>query len=131
MNMFDRGIPLNEDDCIEFENDTTIRLGKLKSALKDLNTIIQDLLAKNGIIVSEKISTTSMIRRRRARNIQESNYTLDLIEEGVPCEILKANSSGWQKGKLKIRVSVEFYPDEPESIEPPPSPLDDIRQSMS
>ncbi|MEG3439085.1 KGK domain-containing protein [Pannus brasiliensis CCIBt3594] len=50
--------------------------------------------------------------------------------DGVRCEALKLGSQKWQKGKIKIRVSVEFYPDEPEVIEEPPSPLDDIRQSM-
>lgn len=43
--------------------------------------------------------------------------------EGVDCEMLKPGSN-WKKGKLKIRISIEFYPDRPES------PLDDIRQQI-
>lgn len=42
--------------------------------------------------------------------------------DGVECEILSPNT-GWKKGK--IRVTLEFIPDEPESI------LDDIRQTIS
>ncbi|WP_206815910.1 KGK domain-containing protein [Chroococcus sp. FPU101] len=42
--------------------------------------------------------------------------------DGVECEILSPNA-GWKKGK--IRVTLEFIPDEPESI------LDDIRQTIS
>jgi hypothetical protein len=30
--------------------------------------------------------------------------------------MLKAGTNGWQKGKLKIKVSVEFIPDETELI---------------
>ncbi|KJH73489.1 KGK domain-containing protein [Aliterella atlantica] len=44
-------------------------------------------------------------------------------EEGVDCEMLQPNSN-WKKGKLKIRISLEFRPDRPES------PLDDIRQQI-
>ena len=49
-----------------------------------------------------------------------------LFAEGLECEILKAGSQGWQKGKLKINFTLEFIPDEPEVEK---SPLDDIRQA--
>ncbi|WP_019507215.1 KGK domain-containing protein [Pleurocapsa sp. PCC 7319] len=50
------------------------------------------------------------------------------FQDGEKCEILKAGSSGWQKGKIKLKlnISLEFIPDKPEEIE---SPLDDIRQA--
>ncbi|HAX74598.1 MAG TPA: KGK domain protein [Cyanobacteria bacterium UBA11372] len=60
---------------------------------------------------------------------------------GKPCEILSPGSKGWQKGKLRIRISLEFCPDEPEIEETPPneqpeisepeSPLDDLRQLIN
>ncbi|MEK0189747.1 KGK domain-containing protein, partial [Microcoleus anatoxicus] len=53
---------------------------------------------------------------------------------------LKIGAKGWQKGKVKIRVIVEFCPDEPEveetsennqlEIIPPESPLDDLRRQL-
>ncbi|PSF33604.1 KGK family protein [Aphanothece hegewaldii CCALA 016] len=43
-------------------------------------------------------------------------------QKGVECEILSPNT-GWKKGK--IRITLEFIPEEPESI------LDDIRQTIS
>ncbi len=46
---------------------------------------------------------------------------------GVECEVLTPNKI-WRKGKVKI--SLEFIPDEPEMNEIE-SPLDDIRQSMN
>jgi hypothetical protein len=120
MNLFDRGLPLNDNDCIEFENNKAIRFGKFKSAMGDLNEMIQDEFERKNLKFSEKKYTGN-----------HPVYSQNFLEEGVPCEILKVNSSGWKKGKLKIRVSVEFYPDEPEAIDPPASPLDDIRQNMS
>ena len=52
------------------------------------------------------------------------------FEDGENCEILKASSSGWQKGKIKLKVNftLEFIPDEPEAEL---SPLDDIRQETN
>ena len=52
------------------------------------------------------------------------------FEDGELCEILKAGSSGWQKGKIKLKVNLtlEFIPDEPEIAQ---SPLDDLRQEIN
>ncbi|MBW4683413.1 MAG: hypothetical protein KME19_25490 [Microcoleus vaginatus WJT46-NPBG5] len=46
------------------------------------------------------------------------------LNEGMPCEFLKLGSPKWRKGRLKVKLVLEFYPDEPES------PLDDIREMM-
>lgn len=51
------------------------------------------------------------------------------IEEGLDCELLNLGDSQWQKGKIRVEVSVEFVPDEPESTDYQ-SPLDEIRQEM-
>ena len=51
------------------------------------------------------------------------------IEDGVDCELLKLGDSQWQKGKIRVKVSVEFLADEPESTDYQ-SPLDEIRQEM-
>ncbi len=56
--------------------------------------------------------------------------------EGVECEVLSPGKD-WRKGK--VRVTLEFLPDEPETeetlpsdtITEPESPLDDLRQRMN
>ena len=52
------------------------------------------------------------------------------FEDGEKCEILKADASGWQTGKLKLKInlSLEFIPDEPQKTT---SPLDDVRQEIN
>lgn len=54
---------------------------------------------------------------------------------------MKFDAKGWQEGKVKIKVTLEFCPDEPEFAEILASneleiaqrelPLDDIRQMMT
>ena len=52
------------------------------------------------------------------------------FKDGVPCEILKVNSNGWQKGKFRIKITLQFCLDEAE-ITQPESPLDDIRRKIN
>ncbi|PAX58375.1 KGK domain-containing protein [Brunnivagina elsteri] len=66
----------------------------------------------------------------------ESFYFSD---EGVRCKMLRANGSGWRKGKIRFRL--EFIPDEKDEIEVqvttvkqsllPASPLDDLRENLN
>lgn len=67
--------------------------------------------------------------------------------DGIDCEILRLGAEGWKKGKvrMKLQVSIEFCPDEPEveetqaseatqasnEITQPESPLDDLRQMIN
>jgi hypothetical protein len=117
MNPFDRGLPLNDDDCVEFENKTAIRISALKSLTIEL---VKKIHSKHW---EEKLGFPE--------SFYAYNYSEKFFEKGISSEVLQANASGWKKGKIRIRVSVEFYPDESEAIDPPASPLDDIRQNMS
>lgn len=63
------------------------------------------------------------------------------FEDGINCEVLRLGVKSWQKGKVKIKVTLEFCLDEPDTeetsvnnqleINQNESPLDDIRQMMS
>lgn len=74
-------------------------------------------------------------------NITSQNWTEEKakwISEGVNAEVLKYGANNWQKGK--VRLTIEFCPDEPEVEETLPSnpkvisklesPLDDLRRMM-
>ncbi|AMA07890.1 KGK domain-containing protein [Picosynechococcus sp. PCC 73109] len=50
--------------------------------------------------------------------------------DGYEAEILDVAGSGWKKGKVKIKISLEFIPNATERGNAE-SPLDDIRQSIS
>lgn len=57
-------------------------------------------------------------------HIHDHNWFIN----GVSGSILKSGSKGWQKGKLKIKVVLEFELDEPEQSQ---SPLDEVRQEIT
>lgn len=58
------------------------------------------------------------------------------LGDGIEAEILRLNGKGWQKGKIRIKLTLEFCPDEPELKETaaantePESPLDDLRRMI-
>ena len=59
--------------------------------------------------------------------ISEFENSYSWFFNGEECEILRAGSKGWQKGKLKVKVTLEFIPDKSEETR---SPLDDVRQEL-
>lgn len=50
--------------------------------------------------------------------------------EGVECEILQLGTTSWQKGKVRLRIDLEFCPDELDESQLD-SPLDDLRQIIT
>ncbi|MBD2243228.1 KGK domain-containing protein [Nostoc sp. FACHB-888] len=55
-------------------------------------------------------------------------------EDGITCKVLLVKGGGWQKGRLRLRL--DFLPDEPEVPQQRPSvvsvesPLDDLRSHL-
>lgn len=105
----------SENDVIEFSSGT-YRVQKLIETIPKifLNVLAPQLYER---LQKAKISIP-------VKNSSYSNY----FTKGVDCEILKVGGDAWQKGKLKINVSIEFIPDEPETS---PSELDSVRQEIS
>ena len=102
----------NPKDVISFNNQQWISIAKLKS-------IVCDGLINSGIgSITKRIAEKSEFKNTRSTN--------SWFYQGQDCEILRSGSPGWQKGKIKIKVTLEFVPDE---VEEDKSPLDDIRQA--
>ncbi|GAX45119.1 hypothetical protein NIES4075_61400 [Tolypothrix sp. NIES-4075] len=110
-----------DDDVCSSSADAMFKVGRLRETIKrafrdSLQKALNDVLTNAGL----KFYT----------------HQKDWLGDGIDCEILKIGAKGWQKGKIKIRVSVEFCPDEPEieeapEITEPESPLDDIRRMIN
>lgn len=112
----------DRDAALSFPN-SMFRVGEFVAKVKDTfhvnghNALVNSLNQKGGI---------------------PSNLT-DWFEQGIDCEILKPDAKGWRKGKIRIKVSVEFCPEEVEDLievtdsvdGTSDSSLDDIRQMIS
>lgn len=72
-----------------------------------------------------------LIHNLKSRGQIPSNWD-EWINKGVPCEILKPGTEGWKKGKLRIKFTLEFCPDEPEITETSVvNQLDDICRKIN
>ncbi len=118
--MDDRFKPLESEEVLSVEE-------------KD-KMLLESLMFSGGQLISQMKSI--LARHGGTRTNENLNRWLG---EGVDCETLKFGAKGWQKGKVRIRVSLEFCPDEPEveetsasnEIAQPESPLDDLRQMIN
>lgn len=104
----------SENDALEFQSGA-YRVGKIVDKIKQ--SFINDLVQQLGSSLQNK-------------GISLQPFNADLYKNGIDCEILKVGAKGWQKGKVRLKVTLEFCPDEPEE-NIAESPLDDIRQTMS
>ncbi|MEG4024220.1 KGK domain-containing protein [Microcoleus sp. S13C4] len=123
-----------DDDVCSFDS-TMFKVGRLRQVMNSaislqLESALEEAFKTQGL----QINTTKYDTQLRCRVEQK------WLGSGIGCETLKIGGKGWQKGKVKIRVSVEFCPDEPELKETPEnneseasqpeSPLDDLRRQF-
>ena len=130
----------NDDDIISF-NDEICKIKKIREATKDYffshsNKYINYRCEKLNINISifEIIETVTVNGKICTRK-----FTQNLFSNGKECQILKEGKR-WQTGKLRVKLTLEFCPDEPEVIENnayqdvdgiAESPLDEIRQQLT
>ena len=105
----------HDDDVIQVPN-AIYKMDRLKNAMKfafrnedKIPYVLFHALQEKGV---------------RIENISQ------LLDDGLYSEILKIGAKGWQKGKLRIKITIEFCPDQSE-IAQPESPLDDLRQMLN
>ncbi len=109
---------LNDDDVLELF-DQLVKAKDLKFALDD----------SFGEPIRKRLVDHLDYRGIKTRD-QENGKRIEIwFDQGAKCRILKAGANGWKKGQVKINVSVEFIPDEPEPRQYQ-SPLDEIRQEI-
>ena len=104
--MLNRFEPLNPDDVLSIKDFDRVRVVVSYPMFKAGD--FQHLAQKN------LLGTHSDKREER------------WLGEGVSCETLKPGGY-WQKGKVRLKITLEFCPDEPIQ---PPSPLDDLRKQI-
>lgn len=123
-----------DDDVISFKDDT-FKVNKFRTAIhKSFNA------SMGSQLTNELRSQGIPIERAVCPNNSYGEYAT-WFNEGIDCEILNLGSKTWKKGKIKIKISIEFYTEAQEDeqpnntnqpeITPPESPLDDLRQLLN
>ena len=135
------------EDKFDFHNcgnEDALSFGNAMLKVEKLKETVNRVLPENGLG-----QTLNQFLSQQALNIDvplTTDQTRRLYEnwfgEGIDCEILRVGANGWKKGKMKLKlnVTIEFCPDEPEMEETPEnnesetskpeSPLDDLRRQL-
>lgn len=124
------------DDALSF-GDAMLKVEKLKETVNkvlpenELGETLNRLLSKQKLDIDVGLNTDKQTRAYE-----------NWFGQGIDCEILRVGFQGWKKGKIKLKlnVTIEFCPDEPEVEETPEnnesetsqpeSPLDDLRRQF-
>ncbi len=119
----------NDDDVLEL-GDQMVKLSNFSSGL---NRVFSWDYNKSALSAVAAIMKSPLLSYTNVQQLFDGN--------GVDGSILRIGSQGWKKGKIKLRITLEFCPDDPESEKIPQSnnaetnqmnsPLDDIRQMMN
>ncbi|MBE9044616.1 KGK domain protein [Pleurocapsales cyanobacterium LEGE 10410] len=115
-----------QDDDVLCHKTDLFKVGKIKDAIiTAFATVIPNKLQEELSRQKIHIQPTKLVGEGRKSRLTYDNNIW--FKEGVNFQVLKAGSKGWQKGKLKINLTLEFIPDEPEEEK---SPLDDVRKEL-
>lgn len=101
---------LSDDDLIEFSNDSLIKLGKLRKALKqvfigEIENFVKAALKSQAI---KTYTATQVYYPDGTTKVHQNNW----FSHGIACKLLKLGNKSWRQGKIRIRVEIKFEPDE-------------------
>lgn len=102
--------------------------------------ISEILLATMEILRNQGVDFLNDLFKSKGRGYFTSSNCGFWSDKALDCEVLRPGKN-WQKGKARIKIIIEFSPDEPEIEETsvnhqintnqPESPLDDIRRTIN
>lgn len=120
-------IECNNGDVLDF-GDNTYKVAKFKQAIHT---------SSNS---SLECTLNQELSRQQVKIKQSQDANLNWFQKGIDCEILTLGSLSWKKGKVKMKISVEFYIEAEDvqitnsknsEIAEPESPLDDLRRMIN
>lgn len=122
-------------ELINCEDSEVLLFGEHTSLVQKLKKDLQDALKENASSILETLAYN--LSNHSVRIIRDrTSFDEKWFEEGKKCKILRLGAKGWESGKLRIKVSLEFCPDEPEEdievdeIDQLEDSLDDLRQKF-
>lgn len=92
------------------DNETAIAIPSNMFKYRELMAFVDEAFRRGGL---NRLGEIIWDRGRGKIPLDKSEENRSMwFEDGIECEILKPNSTGWQKGKFRINVTIEFCPDE-------------------
>lgn len=88
----------DDDDVVSFPESSCVH--KFKKFKDAVNNLFIDR-ARVASVINELLSP------------QLGISSINWFHKGIVCEVLQLGSSNWEKGKIRIKVTLEFCPDEP------------------
>ncbi|MEG4502062.1 KGK domain-containing protein [Microcoleus sp. F6_B4] len=140
-------LDINMEDKFDFHNcgnEDALSFGNAMLKVEKLKETVNKVLPEYGLgetLNKSLIEQQLTIDVNYDKNRQRFSYD-KWFGEGIDCEILRVGAQGWKKGKMKLKlnVTIEFCPDEPDVEETPEnnasetsqpeSPLDDLRRQL-
>jgi hypothetical protein len=97
---------LKKTDLIRFDKNQILEINKLKEALRHifedrLESPLVDALSLMGI-------QTYKGTRIKSPSGRETTFYNSWFKEGVHCEVLTLGNEKWKRGKIKMKISIEF-----------------------
>lgn len=129
---------LADDEVVMFGSEL-IKAEKLKAALDSaFSSKVQDSIQTTLDSYKVQVNVERSGKKNGGNSFSYIYGKNSWFQDGVSCEVLKLGAPQWKKGKLQLKVSLEFLPDEPEeqevggALDPAnESPLDEIRQLIN
>jgi KGK domain len=108
----------------DFNSEDVISFGNFTIKCKDLQRVIES--------ISENEHFAQIFHSQlKNKSVNISDKVQGKWGQGIECETLRPGDPAWRNGKIKLCLSLEFTPDEPEEeMESIESPLDEIRQML-
>lgn len=95
----------NENDVLSFGGNDMIKFGQFNRVLENSFSPSAPKYSKVTTAINEHFKSSGA----------KIDYAGDVIApNGIHCEILRIGSKGWQKGRIRVKVTLEFIPDDPE-----------------
>ncbi|MGB3532792.1 MAG: KGK domain-containing protein [Microcoleaceae cyanobacterium] len=124
----------DNDDIISFDDD----ICKVKKIVEATWNYFSDISNINKYVnyIGEKLNLIELNIYHGNDMQLRTNSNHEWFDIGKECELLKEGKR-WQKGKLRLKLTLEFIPDEPEENANheidniTDSPLDEIRQQLT
>ncbi|WRH68726.1 MAG: KGK domain-containing protein [Planktothrix sp. GU0601_MAG3] len=125
-------------DSKNCENYEVLLFGNHTCLVERLKQDLEYALKENSYRIIESL-VSQQSNQSFSVIIDNSRYDKQWFEEGKECQLLKLGAKEWQPGTLKMKVTLEFCPDEPEEDEVDEEEemdemvksLDDIRQTLN